>query len=243
MKTKALGLFFLLVTTCSFAQHTSSNESGSWYALVNNVKITNKFSVGNVIELRMVDFAKHARILLLVPRVNYSLNKNLTLSVGYNHVNYWQKGIRPPTLDYEDRLFQQVSVSSTLNWASLGHRFRIEERFKAGLDGSSSYANRFRYRLLVDFNIIRIKNGYLTGRIYDEVRIGFGSGLKEPKFDQNNFAALLGYSLSKNSKVYMGYGRNTYKSKSSGSWGDHLLHIKLHHNLNIIGKNSSKPQP
>ena len=217
-----------------FAQEIENNESGSWYSLINNVKIDEKLSVGSVLELRMVDFAQNQRVFLFVPQVNYKLNKTLSLSIGYSHLNFSQTGIRPPSLNYEDRLFQQVQLTHGNGKVKFGHRFRLEERFKTALDQSSSYANRYRYRFSADFNIVRFSNGtHFIGRIYDELRIGFGSGLREPKFDQNYFAALVGYALNKHSKLYLGYGRNVYRSSVSGHWGDHLLHVKFHYNIDL----------
>lgn len=234
MKNRILAFVILLLTTNLAAQEIAENEAGSWYALINKISITDDLYVSNVIQLRMVDFAENTRMLLLVPTINYTLNKHLTIGLGYGYIEYSEAGIRPPSLDYENRLFQQLSFASDLGKLKFGHRIRMEQRFKTKLDHSSSFANRFRYRLNTNFNILKLTDTkYLLARVSNELRIRFGSGLKEPEFDQNNFAALLGYALSNNSKFYVGYGRNLYKSGTSDYWGDHLLKVILHYDIDF----------
>ncbi len=153
------------------------------------------------------------------------------------YLNYKSAGIRIPSLDYEDRIFQQVALNSSYGKIKIAQRFRFEERFKTKLDKSSSYANRFRYRINFDFNLVRLSNGkHLLGKISEEMRIRFGSGLNKPEFDQNNFSALLGYKLFDNSKLYFGYGRDFYKSGKSDYWGDHLLHVVVNYNFDFSKK-------
>jgi hypothetical protein len=84
---------------------------------------------------------------------------------------------------------------------------------------------------------VRLSNGkHLLGKISEEMRIRFGSGLNKPEFDQNNFSALLGYKLFDNSKLYFGYGRDFYKSGKSDYWGDHLLHVVVNYNFDFSKK-------
>jgi hypothetical protein len=231
-------LFLFLITVLKLSsQDIKTNETGSWHTLINKFTISDKLYAVNVSQLRMVEFAKDTRIFLLVPSLNYNLNKSISVGLGYVHLNFSQTGIRIPTLDYEDRIFQHVSLNTAYWNVKIGHRFMMEERFKTKLDNGSAYANRFRYRLNFDFNVLRLTNGkHILGKISEELRVRFESGLRNPEFDQNNFSALVGYKMFNNSKLYLGYGRDFYKNGKSDYWGDHLLHVVVNYNFDFSKK-------
>jgi len=234
MKKYVLGLFLILSFYKLSAQEVKSNEFGSWHTVINKFTISEKFYAVNVSQLRMVDFVQDSRVFLLTPGLNYKLNNKISFGLGYVYLNYKPAGIRIPSLDYEDRIFQQVSLSSSYYNFKIGQRVRFEERFKTTLNNSSSYANRLRYRINFDFNLVRFTNGkHLLGKVSEELRIRFGSGLNKPDFDQNNFSALLGYKLFDNSSLYFGYGRDFYKRSNADYWGDHLLHIVLNYTIDF----------
>ncbi len=237
MKKYALGLLLILSFYKFSAQEIKTNEFGSWHTVINKFTISEKLYAVNVTQLRMVDFVQDSRIFLLTPGLNYNLNNKISFGLGYVYLNYKSAGIRNPSLDNEDRIFQQMALSSSYWNVKIGQRFRFEERFKTKLDNSSSYANRFRYRINLDFNLVRLTNGkHLLGKVSEELRVRFGSGLNNPEFDQNNFSALLGYSLFNNSKLYVGYGRDFYKKGESDYWGDHLLHVVVNYNFDFSKK-------
>lgn len=146
---------------------------------------------------------KYTRIFLVVPFINYKFNNKISVGVGYNYTNYSAAGIHPPSLDYENRIWQHVSLFSSLGKVKMSHRFIFEERFKTKLNNEEACANRFRYRMNFDFNILKFKNNkYLLGNLSEEIRIRFTEGIGDPNFDQNNFVASLGYQLLDNSKLY-----------------------------------------
>ena len=237
MKKYYIGLLFLLIVLRLSSQEIKTNEVGSWHTIINKFTISDKLYAVNVSQLRMVEFAKNTRIFLFVPSLNYKLNKSISVGLGYVHLDFKPTGIRIPTLDYEDRIFQQLALNSSYWNIRIGQRFMLEERFKTKLDKASSYSNRFRYRINFDFNIVRLNHGkYLLGKISEELRVRFGSGLRNPEFDQNNFSALLGYDLFNNSKLYVGYGRDFYKKGKSDYWGDHLLHVVVNYNFDFSKK-------
>lgn len=237
MKKYCLGCLFLLLVLKLSSQEIETNEIGSWHTIINKFTISDKLYAVNVAQLRMVEFTKDARIFLFIPSLNYKLNKSISVGLGYGHLNFKSTGIRIPTLAYEDRIFQQLSLNASHWNVKIGQRFMLEERFKTKLDKVSSYSNRFRYRLNFDFNVVRLTHGkHLLGKISEELRVRFGSGLSNPEFDQNNFSALLGYSLFNNSKLFVGYGRDFYKKGKSDYWGDHLLHVVVNYNFDFSKK-------
>ena len=119
----------------------------------------------------------------------------------------------------------------------MNQRFMFEERFIKRNSGENDYLNRFRYRINLDFNLLKFNNNkYLMGRISDEIRICFTEGINDPNFGQNNFAALAGYPLLNNSKIYLGYGRNYYNAGGDNYWGDHILNVAFSYDFDFTKK-------
>lgn len=236
MKKIILSVLFVLVFFSVKAQEIKNNEIGSWYTLSNNFKFTERFYVANVTEIRLINFAEKTRIFLIDPSVNYKVTKSVTASLGYMYLNFHQEGIRVPSIDYENRIWQAVSVSSKVGKVKLTQRLMFEQRYFTKIDGSNAYQNRFRYRVNLGFNILKLKNEkYILGKVCEELRVRSASGISEPQFDQNNFGVFLGYPLLDNSKVYVGYQRDYYKG-ASGYWGDNLMHIILTYNFDFSKK-------
>jgi len=235
MKKYFLICLFIIIFQSINAQENKTNESGSWYTLVNKFKFSENFYVSNVTQVRLVDFIDNTRISLLAPGVNYKVGKSITASAGYMYLNFSQEGIRIPSVDYENRLYEAVSFSSIFGKIKMNQRFMLEQRYLTKLNGSELYQNRFRYRINLDFNIAKFKNGkHLLGKVTEELRIRFASGFDEPQFDQNNFGVFLGYKLLDNSKIYAGYQRNYYNL--GDYWGDHLLHLMFTYDFDFTKK-------
>lgn len=224
MKKYILACIFIFTIQLINSQEVKNNETGSWNTLINKFKVTDKFYFSNVTQIRLVNLIENTRIFLVAPGVNYKLGKTAIASAGYMYLNFSQEGIRIPSVDYENRLYEAVSFSSTFGKIKMSQRFMLEQRYLKKLNGSELYQNRFRYRINIDFNIAKFKNGkHLLGKVSEELRLRFASGFDEPQFDQNNFGVFLGYKLLDNSKIYAGYQRNYYNL--GDYWGDHLLHL------------------
>lgn len=235
MKKYFLICLFTLIFQLINAQENKTNETGSWYTLVNKFKITDKLYVSNVTQFRLVNFIEDTRIFLMAPGLNYKLGKVITVSAGYIYLNFKEEGIRIPSVDYENRIWEAVSLSSSFGKIKMNQRFMLEQRYLTKLDGSNLYQNRFRYRINLDFNLFKLKNDkYILGKISEELRIRSKSGFNEPQFDQNNFGIFLGYQLLDNSKIYAGYQRNYYKIPDY--WGDHLLHVMFTYDFDFTKK-------
>lgn len=227
----------VLVSIQSFAQTSKSNEPGSWFTMTNKFQITDNLYFLNVAQVRQVDFIKDTRIWLVMPTLNYKPTSNMIIGAGYAYLDFLQKGIRIPTLNFEHRAVEHLTLLSKFGNTKMNQRFMFEQRWKTNLAHKTSYANRFRYRINVDFNLIPLKNNkYILARLSEELRIRFKSGFNSPEFDQNNFMALLGYKLWDNSKIYAGYGRDIYKSGNGSYWGDHLLQVWFNYDFDLRKK-------
>lgn len=227
----------ILITVQSFGQSDETNEAGSWFVMTNKVQLTDNLYFLNVAQLRQVEFIDNTRIWLVMPTINYKPTSNIIVGAGYAYLDFLQEGIRPPSLDFEHRAIEHITLLSKVGKVKMNQRFMFEQRWKTNLSHKTTYANRFRYRLNLDFNLMQLGNGkQLLGRLSEELRLRFKSGYNAPEFDQNNFMALVGYKLCDNSKIYAGYGRNLFKSGNGSYWGDHLLQVWFSYDFDLRKK-------
>lgn len=249
MKTIRLTILIFIILNSLNAQTTVLKDKGSWLTLTNNFKLSNKFSVSNVTQLRTVDFIQKNQAFLIQPGVSYKLNKNISVAAGYLLYTYYPNGAaHAPIKKYENRIWQNLVVNSTLGNLKLNQRFVFEQRFKDvivqnndneySIDGVS-YSQRIRYRLEVTANLIKLHDDKIIyGKLSNETRIRFGTGLTTPDFDQNNFAALIGYQLIENSKIWVGYGRYYYKSNATKFISNDILQLTLSYDVDFTKKQS-----
>lgn len=237
MKNKLTHLILVLaifISTPSFGQFEENNEAGFWFTMTNKFQVNDNLYFLNVAQLRQVEFMKSTRIWLLMPTINYKPTSYLIVGAGYGYLDFLQKGIRPPSLDYEHRAVEHFTLLSKFGATKMNQRFMFEQRWRTNLKGATSYQNRFRYRINLDFTLFSIGNNKeILGRLSEELRIRFDSGFNGPTFDQNNFMALFGYKLRKNSKIYAGYGRDLYQSGNGTFWGDHLLQVWFNYDFDF----------
>lgn len=234
MKKHLLSIMFFLIILRIQSQEVQNNEGGLWFTAINKFNFFEKFSLQSLLQWRFVEQKNETRIFLVAPLLNYKINNSLVTGLGYNYSNYSIAGIHPPSFDYENRLWQHLTLFTKFRKLKMNQRFMFEERFKRTFNNEDIYSNRFRYRMNFDFNIVKLKKDkYLLGRFSEEFRIRFSKGLSNPNFDQNNFIVSLGYQLFNNSKLYLGYRHDYYNSGNDIYWDDHILNIIYSYNFDF----------
>ena len=230
----------------STAQTIIIEDSGMWFTSINKYKITDNFYATSFIEFRSNHFAKKSQYLFLSPGIGYKLGNHVSFVAGYMFVRGYVHYDSQSTLKRdENRLWQKVSLKTMYKNVAISNRFVFEERFKSAIktaDGryfidGTTYAQRFRYRLTASFKIVALKNSkYLLGKVSNELRIRFRTGISEPDFDQNNFNAYLGYQLFENSILWVGFQRDYYKVKSETFKANNILNIKISYDFDFRKK-------
>ncbi|NLP58494.1 DUF2490 domain-containing protein [Lutibacter sp. B1] len=246
MKKLILILFLVLAAQDVKSQIEVFKENGSWFTLSNKFKLSNKFYVGNLIQQRRVGFLKNTQAFLISPSVNYQINKNVSIGAGYMLYKYYAHGASHASITRdENRWWQHITVNSKVGNTTFNNRLMFEERTLDLINKDvtpnkiegSKYFQRLRYRLQVTFNLFKLKNEqYILGKLSNEIRIRFTTGLNEPDFDQNNFEALLGYKLLDNSKIWLGYGRYYFKSNPEKFVSNNILHVTLSYDFDLTKK-------
>ena len=87
------------------------------------------------------------------------------------------------------------------------------------------------------FKIVNLKNDrFLLGKVSNELRIRFKSGLSEPDYDQNNFRIYTGYQLLDNSSIWLGYGRDYYKVNSDLFVANDIFMVTVNYDFDLRRK-------
>jgi len=203
----------LLTPSLLFGQNRISEYNTiGWYAFFVTPKISNKVSLHLEYQWRRTDWIMHWQQSLPRVGINYRINNNLTAQVGYAWIFTYPYGTTTlaavPKTFPEHRIYEQLTVNTSVGKTTLIHRLRLEQRWVGRFNSIESkdpdhwiYTNRIRYMPRLD---VPLNNKFYTAA-FDEIFIGFGKNVGENVFDQNRFALLVGYRLSKAVRIEAGY--------------------------------------
>jgi uncharacterized protein DUF2490 len=227
------GIKVWLVMMCnliSFEVFSQINEDkmGAWYMYFWNTKINSgSFGFQGDLQYRNWNIIGDLEQLLLRGGATYSsANNNAMFTLGYAHVTTGEYGEGKNTLQ-ENRIYQEALLPQKIgNRFYLTHRFRYEQRFVENQD----FRTRWRYNLFlfVPFNKTDLKKGAIYLALYNELFINgerdIGNGNTVEIFDRNRAYGALGYSLSDNLRMQLGYMQQT-----TDDWSKGQLQLSLHH--------------
>lgn len=215
MKTFAFALFVVLIPFSGFAQ---SGTEWIWNPeLSYSKKVTDrttliaKLSVFNSLD----NFSNQETLQYLEPQFLASYVLTARWRVGGGYYFRWSE----PLVDgfkYEHRLLQQAGYVNFLGDQRLAHRFRLEQRIR-----TSSYQNRFRYRISFDFPL---QGEQLDpGERYLILKNEMMSAFNGSEADAENRASLgMGWLLKGNKKIELNLQYRT-QDIFSGSGVSHLI--------------------
>ena len=174
------------------------------------------------------------------------------MGIGYTYFDSFANGENHASIKKNEmRVWQHFTYNTLLGNTIFNNRFVFEERFKDVIDktqnpniiNGTSYAQRFRYRVTIAFNLFSLKNEkFILGKVSNELRIRFKNGLSESEFDQNNFGTYIGYKLYNRSELWLGYGRDFAKVNSNLFLSYHLLHVSWAYNFDFNKSNKKAVQ-
>ena len=123
----------------TFARNNFSNDLGLWTAINVNMPVTEKVLTRFQISPRWLNNSTDFNQFILHGLLGYKFNEHFTVFQGYA----WNTTYIP-NFRREQRPYQEAIFSHDLKKISFEHRFRFEERFMQGIDGTTL---RARYRL------------------------------------------------------------------------------------------------
>tara|TARA_B100000497_G_scaffold127493_1_gene169502 strand:+ start:3669 stop:4397 length:729 start_codon:yes stop_codon:yes gene_type:complete len=195
------------------------SDLGNWLIYIGSKKISQNWNWHHEIQNRNYNAFGDLEQLLLRTGMGYTFrDKNQNLLLGYGYIssqNYNE--LDEKNLVNEHRIFQQYILKQTVNCLKLGHRFRLEQRFK-----EPEFKIRFRYFLnaRLPLKIGRDNRFYLSG--YNEIFLS----LEEGFFDRNRLYGGLGYKLSEGINLELGY-MNQFLSFSSRDQLNLIMFLNL----------------
>jgi Protein of unknown function (DUF2490) len=210
-----------LVQNLTFAQSARTdrevvNQSIEWVSYSSNIKVhkhvnlyvEGQFRFAGTFEPMQFQFRSAADL---------NINKKLSI-VPLGYVYTWNPtyGKQPNTfVNNEHRIWEQVVFKHDVGRFHVSHRGRLEQRYievhvntngEIINQGYDYYANRFRYRLMVNvpFNKSEMGPKVLFASLYDEVFVSWGPHTTYHEPDQNRVFAGIGYQASKKFTITTG---------------------------------------
>lgn len=211
---------FLMTASISFAQVKEvKKQDQSWFSVNSTVRLSDKWGFVADLHERRNNFLKDASFHFIRFGVNYWLKDNITLTAGYGHMWVAPSKSDWKTISNENRVYQQVQMTSKIGKVSLFQRLRNEQRWQQKiaddkLTGQNKFTDRVRY--LVSFTIPVVKNPkYPALVVADELCVQFGKEIVYNTFDQNRIFVGVKQKVTKDLSFDLGYMR-LKQQKASG---------------------------
>lgn len=199
------------------AQHKEVTRStNGWFMLMNQLRLNEGWSLSNELHIRRADVYERWQQFLLRPALNYHINPNVELSVGYTYIKNYPYGEQPVKMKAaENNIWQQLLLKQAIGKVGILHRYRLEERFVDRVrqvnDGQyeingTDYRQRFRYRITANIPLLQFtEQKVLFASVFDELWVNLENDFMLSSFNQNWFYAGLGYQFNKMGNLQAGY--------------------------------------
>ncbi|MEO5910087.1 MAG: DUF2490 domain-containing protein [Pelobium sp.] len=218
MKRCLMGILFLFCLPY-FSKSQNTHQNTAWFVYSHNQKISDKWSIGAEFQLRTAHDYNYVKGIVFKPIINYSLNKKLSLGVGYIYQqNYLRPVITKSRLN-ENAIWEQVAYNAKFNSISVLNRFRLEQRFIEQLN-DNIFSERLRYTLQLQIPLQKLNDQKFEKVFYlgiqNEVffNIQHKKQLNNHFFDQNRAYLSLGYRFSPSVDLESGYLNQSLKNKN-----------------------------
>lgn len=208
---KGLFIAFLLIQSIiSQAQtRTHAYNTNAWLMYFGSHKFSDKMGLHAEVQWRRSDVFSENQQLLLRTGLEYFARPDVRLTIGYGFIETYPYGeFAVPRSFPEHRIWQQLLVQQELGKIKLAHRYRLEQRMignaTTGQFENGRYENRMRYMAKATVNITNGEHPIFAA-LYDEVFVNFGKDVGYNIFDQNRLYGAVGYTISPNFKMELGY--------------------------------------
>ncbi|NOT90414.1 DUF2490 domain-containing protein [Ferruginibacter sp.] len=224
MKRLRIWVLFFLCISFSFADAQTkpkeiNEQSQAWLCLNSTIRVSNKWGFMADVHERRNNFLKDAQFHFIRFGINYWLKDNIILTAGYGHMWVAPSIAGWHTFSNENRIYEQVQMTSKIGKVSLLQRLRNEQRWQQKMandkaTGQNKFTDRVRY--LLSFTIPVFKNPkYPSLVVADELCVQFGKEVVYNTFDQNRVFVGVKQKLSKNLSFDLGY-MQVKQQKASG---------------------------
>jgi hypothetical protein len=211
-----------LMTGGALAQNATrllDENTIGWFTNTTTLKVAERWSGHFEYQFRREDVVRTWQQSLLRTGINYRLNDQVTVRLGYAWIETFPYGdfpIQAAGRQFpEHRTYQLAQLRNPVGRTDITHRFMLEQRWIGRFSNAqlprpdeTVYSNRVRYMLRLQYPFR--KDAGPTGKTfyaaaYDEVFVNFGQNVGVNVFDQNRLGLLLGYRFSPAFRLEGGY--------------------------------------
>jgi len=206
-------LFFLLMNVFfSFAQIKTkeiTKQYQAWVSINSTARISNRWGFSADLHERRNNFLKDPSFYFARAGLNYWIKDNIILAAGYAHMWVASAVANRKIFTNENRIYQQVQMTSKISKLSSFQRLRTEQRWQQKIvDNKITGQNKFtvRIRYLLSLTVPVIKNTrYPSLVLSDELCVQFGKEIVYNTFDQNRVFLGVKQKLTKDFSFDLGY--------------------------------------
>jgi hypothetical protein len=235
-------LLLSLLIRSSFAQTDQTaipQDNGSWFMYFGDNSIGGKWRLFTDIQARNLINNETQNQLLLRTGITYRFSREFSLTGGMAYINTVTNNV----MTREHRIWQQAVFAQWFasDKIMIEHRYRFEQRFikKYSDPVVDRYANRARYRLQTRFSLGLVDQSLnkLFLNAYDEVFLNIGGNISNEIFDRNRAYIALGYFLSPQINLQVGYLNQFINIPNKFTLGtNHNLQVGLFMNADFVKK-------
>ena len=238
-----MNLSVVLLSQCLplFAQLKTkqvTNYSQSWVGINSTIRLNNHWGIAADASYRSNSFFASEFYTITRLGINYWVNDNLSFTGGCGHqwnaptVKGWH------TIANENRLYQQVILTTKMSNVTFTNRLRNEERWQEKIVGDTDthttiFTNRVRYMLAIEIPLS--SKSYLPSLlISDELCVQMGKTIVFNTFDQNRAFIGLREYFTKHLYCDLGYSLIDQEKSSGYQYDrDHLFRLFLFYNPDL----------
>lgn len=208
------------VITAQITDKQINTQSQSWLSVNSTQRISNKWGIVADLHYRANHLFTDPNFYFARIGANYWLKDNITITLGYAHL--WLAPTKTGNHTYanENRLYQQVQMTSKIGKINVTQRLRNEQRWQEKIDAkgdTSLHTNKFtnRVRYLLSYTIPIFKNPHYPSLVLaDELCIQFGKEVLINTFEQNRVFVGIRQPINKHLGFDLGY-MLLYQEKAS----------------------------
>jgi hypothetical protein len=228
-------LFTTLLFFMSYIVLAQKNGLGSWNIVNLKYTINEKWSFFGEAQIRSLNFYSQFHYHEYKAGVNYKAHPNVILTLAAGDYDTYKEGgnFKSPKNNDEFRIWPQVTLTQSIKRFKIDQRYRAEFRFT-----SNGYRNRYRYRAGISYPFGNNTKGYKPFLLNASNEIFFTG--KEPYFERNRLLISIGYKLSKQLAIQMGY-LHQFDYKINDETGRDFLQVGL--NIELFSNTISKNKP
>ena len=208
---------------------------GSWNIVNLKYTINEKWSFFGEAQLRSLSFYSQFHYHEYKAGVNYKAHPNVLLTLAAGDYDTYKEGgnFKSPKNNDEFRIWPQITLTQSIKRFKIDQRYRAEFRFT-----TNGYRTRYRYRAGISYPFGKNNKDYKPFLLNASNEIFFTG--KEPYFERNRLLVSIGYKLSKQLSIQMGY-LHQFDYKINDETGRDFLQVGI--NIEVFSKKASKNKP